>query len=113
MSKLDYNILFIEELVLGIIVGKRKILFDISKQEIIDAINYLFSKVPGEHSIHVCGRLSPKLFEILVKMNKLDILNFEFYDNPLNIESINPNLLEENNKVLAPGIASAKKSFIE
>lgn len=113
MSRLGYNILFIDEPVLGVIVGKRRILFGFSQEEIIEIINHIFSKAPGEHGIHVCGRISPKLFETLAITDKLDILNFEFHDNPMNIESINPSLLEENNKVLAPGIASAKKPVIE
>ncbi|MET1160079.1 MAG: methionine synthase [Thermoprotei archaeon] len=113
LSKLGYNVLFIDEPVLGVIVGTRKIILDYKPEEIIEVINRVFDNIPGEHGIHVCGRISPRLFEILVNTDRLDILNFEFHDNPRNTESINAELLASSDKKLSPGVASSKNPRIE
>jgi 5-methyltetrahydropteroyltriglutamate--homocysteine methyltransferase len=113
LSRLGYNILFVDEPVLGVIVGRRRILFNYEPENIIDKLNTVFENIPGEHGIHVCGRISPRLFKILAETDRLDILNFEFYDNPQNINSIDSETLLSSDKKLAPGIASSKKPRVE
>jgi 5-methyltetrahydropteroyltriglutamate--homocysteine methyltransferase len=113
LSKLGYNILFVDEPVLGVIVGKRRILFNYNQGDIVNVLNTVFENIPGEHGIHVCGRISPRLFKILTETDKLNILNFEFYDNLQNINSIDPEALLSSGKKLAPGIASSKKPRVE
>ncbi len=110
---LGYNVLFIDEPVLGVIVGKRRILLGYTEEEIKNVINNVYDGIGGEHGIHVCGRISPRLFKLLSGTESIDILNFEFHDNPLNIEFIDQGLLEENDKILAPGVASSKNPVVE
>jgi 5-methyltetrahydropteroyltriglutamate--homocysteine methyltransferase len=113
MSKLGYTILFIDEPFLGVIVGRRRIILGYREDDILDYIAKVYGGLPGEHGIHVCGRISPRLFDILSRADNLHILNFEFHDNPDNIGSINARLLEEYDKKLAPGVASSKKPVVE
>lgn len=113
LTKLGFNVLFIDEPVLGVIVGRRRILYGYRDSDIINIINKVFEGIPGEHGIHVCGRISPKLFELLTQVKNIDVLNFEFYDTPKNIEIIDASKLIDNGKKLAPGIVSAKKPQIE
>ncbi|WFO76007.1 methionine synthase [Desulfurococcaceae archaeon MEX13E-LK6-19] len=113
LTGLGYNIVFIDEPVLGVIVGRRRILYGLKDDDIIDTIDTVLSTWSGEAGIHVCGRVSSKLVEILAMSNKLKFLNFEFYDNPKNIESINKDVLEKYDKIIAPGVASAKKPVVE
>ncbi|RLG91262.1 MAG: methionine synthase [Thermoprotei archaeon] len=113
LKKQGYNILFVDEPTLGVIVGKRRILYGYSDNDIREIYDQLFYGLGLENGIHVCGRISPKLFEILVTTKRIKYLNFEFHDNPRNIESIDKSLLVENNKYIAPGVASAKKPVVE
>ncbi len=113
LSKLGFDVLFIDEPVLGVIVGRRRILYGYQDSDIINIIDKVFEGIPGEHGIHVCGRISPKLFDLLTQVKNIDILNFEFYDTPKNIEIIEASKLINNGKKLAPGVVSAKKPQIE
>lgn len=113
LTSLGYNIVFIDEPVLGVIVGGKRILYGLTEDEVIDIIDEVLGVWSRETGIHVCGRISRKLFGILVKTNRLKFLNFEFHDNPKNIESIDKSLLEKHDKLIAPGIASAKKPVVE
>ena len=113
LTSLGYNVVFIDEPILGVIVGKRRILFGYREEDIGNVIDELFEGVPGEHGIHVCGRISGRLFRLLSGIKTLNILNFEFHDSPQNFEVIDKRLLEDNNKFLAPGIASSKKPVVE
>ncbi len=115
MRDLGYNTIFIDEPILGVIVGKRRILYRHSIDSIIENLEKLYS-VKGANNIggiHVCGRISSKLFEILPQVKGLTILNFEFKDTPENLDIIDYRLLEEYDKILAPGVASAKKPVVE
>ncbi len=115
MRDLGYNTIFVDEPILGVIVGKRRILYGHNIDSIIDNLEKLFS-VKGMNNIsgiHVCGRISNKLFEILSHVRGLTILNFEFKDTPENLDIIDYKLLEKNDKILAPGVASAKKPIVE
>ncbi len=113
LLNLGFNIIFVDEPVLGVIVGKRRILLGYSSNDIREVISSLFTNVGGEHGIHVCGHISNKLFEILASIDELNILNFEFYDSRRNLNVIDKKLLEKYDKFLAPGVASAKKPSIE
>lgn len=110
---LGYNIVFLDEPILGVIVGKRRIILGYTEDFIADTINYLLRNINAERGIHVCGRISGKLFELLASIESLDILNFEFYDTRENLDIINHETLEKYDKLLAPGIVSAKKPFVE
>lgn len=104
----------LDEPILGVIVGKKRILYGHTTESIKGVLEELYRyKGNALGGIHVCGRISSKLFELLVEVNGLSVLNFEFKDTPENLESIIGGLLEQYNKVLAPGIVSAKKPVVE
>ncbi|MCD6487594.1 MAG: methionine synthase [Desulfurococcales archaeon] len=113
MKNLGYTHLFIDEPVLGIMVGRKRILLGYTRDYIIDMLEKLFKIFNGEKGIHVCGRISKQLFSILTEVNRLRYINLEFYDSPQNINVVDKALLKENNKILAPGVASAKKPVVE
>lgn len=114
MASLGYNLIVIDEPILGIIIGKRRILYGYTVDMIIQLFEEIYKhKMGAEGGMHVCGKISDKLFSILVQINGLNILNFEFKDTPENIRSINVRLLEQYDKYIAPGIASAKKPIVE
>ena len=114
LSKLGYHVLFIDEPILGVIVGKRRILFGYTEDFIHEVLRSVFKGVSvSMRGIHVCGRITSLLFDILSRSEVLDVLNFEFFDTPENLGVIDPKALEEGEKVLAPGIVSAKKPRVE
>ena len=102
----------IDEPVLGVIVGSRTI-FGYEEKEIIRIFNMLKEscgdKIVGTH---ICGRISPKLADILLRTN-LDFLSHEFYDTPENIRVYSPRTLKESKKVLSVGCLSTKNPKIE
>ncbi len=114
MKNLGYTFIVLDEPILGVIVGKRRILYGHTEDSIISLLDYLYkftgSSVKG---IHVCGRISDKLFDLLSRVSRLNVLNFEFKDSPDNIKVIQWKLLEEYDKILAPGIVSSKKPIVE
>lgn len=114
MSSLGYDIVFIDEPSLTLIVGARKNLFNYSDDEIIEALNKV-AKNSGnaEVGIHVCGRIHRKLFEILTRVPNVRYLSFEFHDSPGNLEVIDKHLLELYDKVVSPGVVSSKNPVVE
>jgi len=113
LEGLGYNIVFIDEPVLGVIVGARRILLGYTVEDLREIYGELFKGLRSERGIHVCGRIPRSLFGILASIDELDILNFEFHDSPENIDVVDGSLLEKNDKVLAPGVASSKKLTVE
>jgi len=110
---LGYNVIFLDEPILGVIVGKKRIILGYNEEHIINTLDYILKDISVEKGIHVCGRISNKLFKILAKIDSINILNFEFYDTRENLEIIDHKVLEENDKLLAPGIVSAKNPSVE
>ena len=110
---LGYNIVFFDEPILGVMVGRRRILYGYKANEITSVYEEILGEINVEKGIHVCGSISPKLFEILAGINGLDIVNLEFYSSRKNLDRIDPGLLEKTGKKLAPGIASSKQPRIE
>lgn len=114
MVRLGYTLIVLDEPILGVIVGKRRILYGHTAESIREVLEEVYEYRGGAlGGIHVCGRISSRLFELLVEVNGLKVLNFEFKDTPENLEVISGELLEEYDKVLAPGVASAKKPVVE
>ncbi|RJS87689.1 hypothetical protein CW705_10065 [Candidatus Bathyarchaeota archaeon] len=61
---------------------------------------------------HICGRISPKLADLLLR-TELDFLSHEFYDTPENIDVYSPKRLKESGKILSVGCLSTKNPQIE
>ncbi|MGC9011576.1 methionine synthase [Thermogladius sp.] len=113
MERLGFNYLFIDEPILGVVVGARRFLFGWDEGSIADVIETVFKGIGGYHGIHVCGRVSRRLFDLLVDVPAVDFLNFEFHDSPENLNIVDGERLSSRGKVLAPGVASSKRPEVE
>ena len=116
MVNLGYKFIVIDEPMLANIVGRRIILYGYKAEDIINIYSKVFepAKIKGIiRGIHVCGRLSKKLPEILAEIDVLNVLNHEFKDSPENFEVFTKDLLEKLDKILSPGIVSSKKLRVE
>ena len=114
MRRLGYSLVFVDEPMLGVLVGGRRILYGHTEESIRSTLNQVLRETRGAlRGIHVCGRISGRLFRLLASVEELDILNFEFMDNPRNISSIDQEALEKGDKILSPGLASSKNPRVE
>ena len=108
----EASMVSIDEPILGVIVGTRTA-FGITEKNIIDVYNSL-SESCGDAVVgtHVCGRISPKLADILLR-TELEFLSHEFYDTPANIKVYSPEKLKGSGKILSVGCLSTKNPRIE
>ena len=104
----------VDEPVLSILVGRKRILLNYTMDDIIKILNTTVKYLGKEiiKGIHVCGRLSPLLAEILLSSN-FKVLDHEFYDTPDNLKVYNKRTLEENDKLISFGCVSSKNATIE
>ncbi|UCD00762.1 MAG: hypothetical protein JSV23_07695 [Promethearchaeota archaeon] len=105
-----YNIMGIDiiscdEPILGLLVGK-KILFH-SEDFIINTINKAISGIRKLSSIHVCGRISPYLRDLLLKTD-VKILDHEFSTNEQNFKIFEKKHFQGTDKFLALGTVHSK-----
>ncbi|HIE14008.1 TPA: hypothetical protein EYP70_01910 [Candidatus Bathyarchaeota archaeon] len=106
------SMISIDEPVLGMIVGLR-VPFKYGEKEIIEVLNSVRESC-GEiiTGTHICGRISPKLAEILLKTN-LDFLSHEFHDTPINFKVYKLKDVMESGKIISVGCISSKNPQIE
>lgn len=108
----EAKMIFIDEPVLSLIVGKR-ILLGYTENDIVNIYNKMRSACGNVFvGTHVCGRISPLLANTLLKTD-LDILSHEFYGTPENFTVYSRRDLEANDKTLAIGCLSAKEPRVE
>jgi methionine synthase II (cobalamin-independent) len=108
------NLISIDEPILSIIAGSKKIVaYKGEEQDIIEIYERL-KKACGHSYVgtHICGRISPTLKKILLNTS-LDYLNHEFHDSPSNFEIYSREELEAANKMLAVGCVSSVNSKVE
>ncbi len=104
-NDMGIDIISCDEPILGLLVG-RKILFH-SEDFIIDTINKAISGIKGFSSIHVCGRISPNLRDLLLKTN-VKILDHEFSTNEENFKVFERKHFQGTDKLLALGTVESK-----
>jgi len=104
-SNMGIDIISCDEPILGLLVG-RKILFH-TEDFIINSINKAISGINGLSSIHVCGRISPNLRDLLLKTN-VKILDHEFSTNEQNFKIFEKKHFQETDKILALGTVESK-----
>jgi len=104
-SEMNIDIISCDEPILGLLVG-RKILFH-SEDFIIKTINKAISGIKGLPSIHVCGRISPNLRDLLLKTN-VKILDHEFRTNSENFKVFEKKHFQDTDKFLGLGTVEAK-----
>ncbi|MHA2007018.1 MAG: hypothetical protein ACXABO_05475 [Promethearchaeota archaeon] len=104
-NAMGIDIISMDEPILGFLVG-RKVLFH-SDDFIIRILNKSISEIKSLSSIHVCGRISPYLRDLLLQTD-VNILDHEFTTNKENFEIYNKTHLRENDKILALGAVKSK-----
>lgn len=112
LVRLGYYLIIIDEPVLSMMIGGRRILFNYKALDIIEYYNFLAEKCSKMIGTHVCGRISPRLAQILLKTH-LNILDHEYKDSPENFETYSFKMLEENDKYISVGCTSSKNSRVE
>lgn len=114
MATLGYTVVFLDEPVLGVIIGVRKNLYGYTDESIVEVLDYVASHAGNvEVGIHVCGRIHRRLLEILLETTRIKYFSFEFHDNPKNIEVLDKSLLERHDKIISPGIVSTRIPRLE
>ncbi|MHA2035341.1 MAG: hypothetical protein ACW972_00895 [Promethearchaeota archaeon] len=104
-NDLGIDIISMDEPLLGVLVG-RKPLFH-SEDFIVETLNKSISEIKNLSSIHVCGRISPKLRDILLQTN-VKILDHEFTTNEKNFEIFQKEHFEGTDKFLALGAVKSQ-----
>ncbi|MHC1591428.1 MAG: uroporphyrinogen decarboxylase/cobalamine-independent methonine synthase family protein [Candidatus Helarchaeales archaeon] len=100
-SRMGFNLISIDEPILGIMVGRKKPLHH-DEDFIIKMLDIAFSGVKGIKSIHVCGNVPPKLIEMLLQ-SSCNVLDHEFVGSPSNFKRFEKRQLEQYDKFLALG----------
>ncbi|KKK95292.1 hypothetical protein LCGC14_2674290, partial [marine sediment metagenome] len=104
-SEMGIDIISMDEPSLGLLVG-RKTLFH-SEDFFIKIINKAISGIENLSSIHVCGRISPFLRDLLLKSN-VRILDHEFTTIEENFEIFQKEHFADTDKYLALGTVNSK-----
>lgn len=104
---------FIDEPILSLIFGRRRILYGYNEEDVISTFNRLRESF-GEILVgtHICGRISPLLAQTLLHTD-LDILSHEYHDTPQNFDLYQPNDVKKKEKTLAMGCISTKQMTVE
>jgi len=100
-NDMGIEIVSMDEPLLGLLVG-RKIFFH-SKDFIIETINKSISGIKKLSSIHVCGRISPLLRDLLLQTNTR-IIDNEFRTNELNFLIYKKKHFSRSDKYLGLGV---------
>ncbi|MFX1599056.1 MAG: hypothetical protein ACFFB6_00510 [Promethearchaeota archaeon] len=104
-NDMGIDIISCDEPILGLLVG-RKVLFH-SEDFIIETIDKAISGIKELPSIHVCGRISPFLRDLLLKTN-VKILDHEFSTNEQNFNVFEKKHFQGTDKFLAMGTVESK-----
>jgi methionine synthase II (cobalamin-independent) len=109
-NDMGINIISMDEPLMGVLIG-RKTLFH-SEDFMVRILNKSISEIKTLSSIHVCGRISPKLRDILLQ-TEVNIVDHEFRTSEENFEIYNKKLLMDNEKLLALGTVKSKFAKVE
>jgi len=109
-SRKGIGYVFVDEPALGLIVGRK--IFGYSEREIIEIYEEVFSGAESDTGMHVCGRISPLLSDILMRV-PVKYLSHEFHDTRENMKSFSREKLEEYDKIISPGVVSARNPEVE
>ncbi len=99
-NDMGINIISMDEPILSLIIGRR--VWFHTEDFIVDTLNEALSGIKEFPSIHVCGKISPKLCEILLKTN-VKIMDHEFRTCESNFKVFQRNHFESTDKYLAMG----------
>ncbi len=106
------TIISISEPILSVITGKKFLFKDYTETEVIDVLDEATRGIDLPTGIHVCGRLSERLRDILFQ-TEFNVLDHEFYDIPENLDLFPRQTLEKHDKKISYGTISSKKLVAE
>ncbi|MFX1273803.1 MAG: uroporphyrinogen decarboxylase family protein [Promethearchaeota archaeon] len=109
-NDMGINIISMDEPILSIIVGRKSFFYD--DNFIIKMLDKAISGIKELSSIHVCGRISPKLRDLLLSTD-VKILDHEFRTSESNFETYKKEHFENTDKFIAMGSVQTKISSIE
>jgi len=112
MVDLGYEYVVVDEPMLSVIVGTKRIMFDYTTDDIIDVLNRIAKRINIDMGIHVCGKISGLLSETLAQ-TEFKILDHEFAATPSNFRTITRRVLEDNDKFISIGVISSSDPHIE
>ncbi|KKN48461.1 hypothetical protein LCGC14_0652530 [marine sediment metagenome] len=104
-NDMGINIISMDEPILGLLIGKKTLFHD--EDFFIKIINKAISGIKDLPSIHVCGRISPNLRDLLLKTN-VKILDHEFSTNEENYKVFEKKHFQGVDKFLAMGTVQSK-----
>ncbi len=113
-TNLGYDFIVLDEPVLSIIVGAKRIMFSYTIDDLIEVYSKIFKNSRAKlNGIHVCGRLPKLLKEILLHVDNLKVLDHEHKSVPENLEYYTKDEIEKYDKFLSIGVVSSKDPEIE
>ncbi|MFX1392288.1 MAG: hypothetical protein ACFFAH_01825 [Promethearchaeota archaeon] len=104
-SDLGINIISMDEPMLGLLIGRQTWFH--TEDFIIETLNKALSGIKDLPSIHVCGRISPKLRDILLQTD-VRILDHEFRTSENNFNIFEKQHFENTDKYLGIGTVQTK-----
>lgn len=99
-NDMGFDIISMDEPILSLLIGRKTAFFD--EEFYIQILNEAISKIDSISSIHVCGRISPNLRDLLLKTN-VNILDHEFQTSKSNFEIFQQDHFSNSDKYLAMG----------
>ncbi len=106
-NKMGFEIISMDEPILSLLVGKKSMFHD--PNYIIKTLNKAVSGIKNYSSIHVCGRVSPLLKDILLNTD-INILDHEFRTENSNFNVYSKKDFENTDKFIAMGTIETKIS---
>jgi methionine synthase II (cobalamin-independent) len=99
-DKMGAEIISMDEPMLGIVVGRKT--YYHTEEQALSIINQALSTINRNSSVHVCGRIAPKLRDLLLESN-VKIMDHEMTSGH-NRKLFDKGTLEQYNKTLAYGV---------
>jgi len=103
-SDMGFNIVSMDEPILSLLIGRKAAFYD--EDFYIEILNKALSEIGGVTSIHVCGRISPNLRDLLLKTD-VKILDHEFQTNKSNFDIFQKQHFSKSEKFLAMGTVAS------
>jgi len=114
MVSLGYTVVFLDEPILGVVIGARRNLYGYSDTDIVEVLDHVAKCASSvEVGVHVCGRVHRRVLEVLAGTSNIKYFSLEFHDNPVNIDVLDRSLLEKHDKIISPGIVSTRIPKLE
>jgi 5-methyltetrahydropteroyltriglutamate--homocysteine methyltransferase len=113
LSDLGFDLVCIDEPFLSVMLGRKgEVLFKYDDQFITDTLNSLIAQLSCVSAVHVCGRITPLVKEVLLESDA-DIVDHEFTAVPENANAYAKEDLERTDKFLAYGCVSSIRPTVE